>query len=60
MLPDPVVPGAALVDATARALGVAYGPSDPEGVLSDDEDALDGVIGPVSPSDAMASVLPAA
>ena len=49
MLPNPVVPGAALVDATARALGVAYGPSDPEGVLSNDEDALDYYVDAVSP-----------
>ena len=41
MLPDPVVLGATLAAATARALGFAYGPSDPEGVLSEDEDALD-------------------
>ncbi|CAI5733655.1 unnamed protein product [Peronospora farinosa] len=33
MLPDPVVPGEALAAATARALGVAHGPSDLEGVL---------------------------
>ncbi|CAH0489596.1 unnamed protein product [Peronospora farinosa] len=40
MLPDPVVPGEALAAATARALGVAHGPSDPEGVFCDDEDAF--------------------
>ena len=57
MLPDPVVPGATLAAATARALGVAYGPSDPEGVLSDDEDALDDSVGYASFSDVLASVL---
>ena len=42
MLPDPgEEPGAALVAATARALGAAHGPSDFEDVLSDVEDVQD-------------------
>ncbi|CAI5733089.1 unnamed protein product [Peronospora farinosa] len=58
MLPDPVVPGEALAAATARALGVAHGPSDLEGVLSDDEDALEDPVDAASPSEVLASVLP--
>ncbi|RMX62684.1 hypothetical protein DD238_007976 [Peronospora effusa] len=40
------------------ALGVAYGPSDLEGVLSDDDDALDDPVDAASPSEVLAGVLP--
>ena len=58
MLLDPVMPEATLAAAMARALGVAYGPSDLEGVPSDDEDALDYFVGAASPSGVLASMLP--
>ncbi|CAI5717898.1 unnamed protein product [Peronospora effusa] len=58
MLPDPTVPGEALAAATARALGVAHGPSDLEGVFCDEEDAFYDTDDATRASDDQASVFP--
>ncbi|RQM10798.1 hypothetical protein DD237_008380 [Peronospora effusa] len=55
MLPDPVVPGEALTAATARALDVAHGSSNLDGV--DGVEALDDPVDASRPSEAQARVL---
>jgi ribonuclease HI len=58
MLPVPVVPGAALAAATARALAAAYGLQDPAHDPSDDEDGQDAPAAAADAAHDPASVLP--
>ncbi|KAE9261638.1 hypothetical protein PR003_g33850, partial [Phytophthora rubi] len=57
-LPDLVAPGAALAAATARALAVCHGPSDPDDDASSDEDDSAGPAAAGSGPQDPASVLP--